>query len=1013
MNGMKKQTVILIALLSALLQPVMGADFSIDREILSLSDAGQTPFVICSGDAGKAFYGSYEQNLGYDDLSVALLQTNATICFRLEASGTGWLLRALTPGGSEYNIWGSPGYLNTQPADQKCSFILGLKDQNGQDFPNGALWDIQYAEGKGFSLRNVGTGLYLHDAGPAKYEEPAFFRFYTLREADGEGVRNVLDISGDNTSSSYVSHSQAIRLPANDTLDVLMARYCYFSSPVTGAGVLRLYAGGERCYLGTAKGAQWPDWSGYTGDIHIRPYRENSPSAGSFGVVLAHGGKAFSAENIEEGIRSGKANNSMENNRVTLHSGTVMCCEANTAGAGFRIGELQTEAGSSIIGYMKKNTRAAQFIVGCLGTDATLAGTIAPPDYSDTHPVGLIKEGKGTYRLTANNNYLSGALRVLEGRVLVMNDRAEAESRKLRGALGAKPDDADPIAYIFENGILGGTGSIGGTVDNYGTIAPGEDTIGTLTLKNYAAARNANLCVRPASRLRFRIAANGSCDRLVADGAVKYSNIAQDFTASDKMPLIQLVLDDGISLKVGDEFTLLQARSKTSAAGDWQFSLLRPSRYTWQVVEQETDGGYTVSVRVISLEDQQGGGDDPDNPGGESGQMGPFYDDGIDDAADNTTLREYAARNGKRIGTAISMWKNDLTNPSLGETQETGTQFSMLVAENEMKFDALRPSRNEFNYGAADNLVNFALEHNMTVRGHCLAWHSQVAAWVSSDGKKNDRNWSRDEALKILEEHITQVMTHFRGRVTEWDVVNECLDDDQTTVRTNPDGYDLRRESVWTRAVGEGFIDSAFVYAHRADPDAKLYLNDYGVELQGKAKSAAFYNLALRLKQSGIPLDGVGLQCHFSVGDVDSVKLAATFEKFAEAGLNCIVTELDMGIPSTSEEQLLEQARNYRVVTDIVLNSSNSPHMVIWGLKDNNSWREASSPLLYNAGLGRKPAWYAVRSALRHRVLGNNPEALDKTVTDVGSAICYDLQGHRVGRPTHGLYVMNGKKVLF
>ena len=147
--------------------------------------------------------------------------------------------------------------------------------------------------------------------------------------------------------------------------------------------------------------------------------------------------------------------------------------------------------------------------------------------------------------------------------------------------------------------------------------------------------------------------------------------------------------------------------------------------------------------------------------------------------------------------------------------------------------------------------------------------------------------------MQILENHITNVVKHFKGKVSEWDVVNECLDDDQTTIRSNPDGYDLRT-SVWTRAIGEDFIDSAFVYAHRADPDVLLYLNDYGVELQGKAKSMAFYNLAMRLKKSGIPIDGVGLQCHFSIGDVDSVKLDNTIRKFAEAGLKCIITELDM-----------------------------------------------------------------------------------------------------------------------
>jgi GH35 family endo-1,4-beta-xylanase len=299
----------------------------------------------------------------------------------------------------------------------------------------------------------------------------------------------------------------------------------------------------------------------------------------------------------------------------------------------------------------------------------------------------------------------------------------------------------------------------------------------------------------------------------------------------------------------------------------------------------------------------------------------------------------------------------------------------------------------------------------MTVRGHCLVWHSQQPSWVSSDGKKNDKNWTRQQALDIMKNHITKVMQHYKGKVREWDVVNECLDDNQTCVYTNPDSYDLRKQSVWQQAIGDDYIDSAFVYAHRADPDAVLYLNDYGVELQGKAKSAAFFNLATRLKNDGIPIDGVGLQCHFSIGDVDSVKLDNTITRFAAVGLKCIITELDMGIPSTSEANLQEQARNYRVVTDIMLNHDNCPSMVIWGIKDNDSWREASSPLLYTSGLDKKPAWYAVRSALRHRALNSGDGIHTVHQTEPSDGRAYNLAGQRVGSDYHGIIIINGKKV--
>ena len=317
----------------------------------------------------------------------------------------------------------------------------------------------------------------------------------------------------------------------------MMARYCYFSSRIYGKGELNLYAGGERCYLGTEKGKAWPNWQSYTGDVHIWPFPENSSSAGFYGVVLAHGGKSFTPEDIEGAIRSGKVNPSMHNNRVFLHNGATICCEANTAGAAFRIGELQMEEGSTLRGYMK-NGRAAWFLVGCKNTDGTLAGKIAPGDYKDDTPVGFIKEGTGTYFITGNNNYVSGALRVLEGRVLVMNNRQEAETKHLRGALGAMPDNANAVAFVFEKGALGGTGSIGGTVDNYGSVEPGDENIGLLTLKNYFASKEAHLFVHPASAVRIRVATAASHDELMVDGAVKYLNSTQNFTTSDKMPCI-------------------------------------------------------------------------------------------------------------------------------------------------------------------------------------------------------------------------------------------------------------------------------------------------------------------------------------------------------------------------------------------------------------------------------------------------------------------------------------------
>ena len=115
-----------------------------------------------------------------------------------------------------------------------------------------------------------------------------------------------IDISGNNTSSSYISYNTAFSISQNNIVNVKMARYCYFSSTISGSGLLNLYPGGERSYLGTEKGAAWPNWNNYKGDIHIYPFKENAPSAGFYGVVLAHGGKSFSPENVEDAVKSGR-----------------------------------------------------------------------------------------------------------------------------------------------------------------------------------------------------------------------------------------------------------------------------------------------------------------------------------------------------------------------------------------------------------------------------------------------------------------------------------------------------------------------------------------------------------------------------------------------------------------------------------------------------------------------------------------------------------------------------------
>ncbi len=162
-------------------------------------------FVIVNEELGKAFYGSTMQNLAFDIYDKAFDESNAGYMFTLESLANDadadvhnyYRIKMLKPDGSDYSVYGSIGYLNSQPVYQWCSFILGLAKGNGQDMKNGAVWDLQYVDGKGFSLKNIGTGLYLKDNTPAKYDTPTYFSLCALPGTAGVERVKVSEVKAD------------------------------------------------------------------------------------------------------------------------------------------------------------------------------------------------------------------------------------------------------------------------------------------------------------------------------------------------------------------------------------------------------------------------------------------------------------------------------------------------------------------------------------------------------------------------------------------------------------------------------------------------------------------------------------------------------------------------------------------------------------------------------------------------------------------------------------------------
>lgn len=170
------------------------AELEIDKRFASLEEIGTTPFAIVNEADGMAFYGINNQNLGFDNYAKAFVSSNTGYLWKLVACKdvtNGYFLRLITPQNTEYSIWGAGGYLNTQPAEGGCCFVLGNSPEpsylngkhNGQDIENGAVWEIGYTDGKGFSLRNVATGKYLKNASSAFNKEPIYFTFCTLKAA--------------------------------------------------------------------------------------------------------------------------------------------------------------------------------------------------------------------------------------------------------------------------------------------------------------------------------------------------------------------------------------------------------------------------------------------------------------------------------------------------------------------------------------------------------------------------------------------------------------------------------------------------------------------------------------------------------------------------------------------------------------------------------------------------------------------------------------------------------------
>ncbi|MEV5950291.1 endo-1,4-beta-xylanase [Streptomyces sp. NPDC051993] len=313
--------------------------------------------------------------------------------------------------------------------------------------------------------------------------------------------------------------------------------------------------------------------------------------------------------------------------------------------------------------------------------------------------------------------------------------------------------------------------------------------------------------------------------------------------------------------------------------------------------------------------------------------------------AADTTLRSLAESKGIYFGTAMT--QSDLNNSAL--TAIAGSQFGMLTPGNEMKWDTTEPARGSFNFAPADRLVSFAQANSMRLRGHTLVWHSQLPSWVSG--------LPTTQVKAAMENHITNEVAHYKGKLYSWDVVNEPFNEDGSF-----------RTDAFYNAMGSGFVADALRTARAADTNAKLYLNDYNIEGRNP-KSDAMYNLVKSLKSQGVPLDGVGFQAHFVLGQVPST-FKANLQRFVALGVNVAVTELDdrIQLPATTAS-LNQQASDYATVVDTCLAVTGCAGITQWGVGDADSWIPGTFPgygaaTMYDANYRPKPAYTATATAL-------------------------------------------------
>ena len=331
------------------------------------------------------------------------------------------------------------------------------------------------------------------------------------------------------------------------------------------------------------------------------------------------------------------------------------------------------------------------------------------------------------------------------------------------------------------------------------------------------------------------------------------------------------------------------------------------------------------------------------------------------------SLRAHATPRGTLVGCAVvpELLSNNAQYASL-----VAEQCNILVPENALKWQALRPAPDKFDFHGADTILAFAQAHDQRVRGHNLCWHEALPAWFAATVTK-------DNAQQFLTEHIRTVAGRYAGKLQSWDVVNEAIDPKSGRA-------DNLRKSPWLDTIGPDYLDIAFRTARQADPTVLLTYNDYGIELDTPdqtAKRDAVMSLVRGMKARGAPIDAVGVQSHL---DASAGLPGSGLQKFVRElhgmGLQVFVTELDVNdrkLTSSVEERDLAVASIYLNYLTMMLAEPNVHVALTWGITNRYTWLrgpkygrtdgQPNRPLPFDADCNPTPAFFAERAAIDTR----------------------------------------------